>query len=85
MKALQNSGNINAILHLMALNQKRTPETVVQQALGVLNYYYYCYLHEYHCLPKDLRELVDGILYLEVVKYSEKYYYELRQTQENQK
>lgn len=65
------SNNISAIVSLIVELSKRTPEDIVNDALGPLMFVYYWFLKSYKHEPRDMDDLVDGLLFLDTKHYLE--------------
>ena len=50
-----------------ALHYRENFSSKVIRILGSLKYLYYKYLDNFHQLPKDIDDLIDGILYCNIV------------------
>lgn len=72
MRAAQAAGDISTILHLIAKTAELTPDDFVTKTVGYALFLYYFYLDSFHCTPKDMEDLIDGLLYIESKRYIEK-------------
>lgn len=51
----------------MALQANRvTFKDKLEQALGVYKYFYYKYIEHFNLIPKDLNDMIDGIVYMDL-------------------
>ena len=48
----------------MAQTASLTPEDFIKKTIGNLLFTYYSYVDRFHIKPKDLEDLVDGLLYI---------------------
>lgn len=55
------------------MHSMKSPTEAIVASLGVLRFHYYHFVHEFHMKPRDLEELVDGVLYMDCHAYSERY------------
>lgn len=74
--AAQASGDIGTILHLMAKTSELTPSDFIKKTVGNILFVYYVYLENFHIKPKDLEDIVDGLLYLDAHNFIKKQQYE---------
>jgi hypothetical protein len=74
--AAQASGDIGTILHLMAKTSELTPSDFIKKTVGNILFVYYVYLENFHIKPKDLEDIVDGLLYLDAHNFIQKQQYE---------
>lgn len=65
MKAAQQSGDVGTILRLIANTSQQTPKDIINKALGSLLYLYYTFVARFQVRPKDMQDMVDGLLYTE--------------------
>lgn len=79
LKAAQASGDIATILSLMAKSTALTPSDYINKTIGTLLYLYYTYSSYFHFKPRDLEDLVDGLLYISARQYQEKQEWEQAQ------
>lgn len=40
----------------------------VDQTIGAYKYFYYKYIEHYHLIPKDLDDIIDGIVYMDITE-----------------
>lgn len=74
--AAQASGDIGTLLHLMAKTSELTPSDFIKKTVGNILFVYYVYLENFHIKPKDLEDIVDGLLYLDAHSFIQKKQYE---------
>ena len=55
----------------MAQTSALTPSDYIKKTIGNILFTYYTYLKYYHLKPRDLDDLVDGLLYMEAQQYQE--------------
>lgn len=68
----QARGDISTILNLVVSTGQLTDDDYISKSCGVLMYMYYSYVENLHIRPRDLIDMVDGILYLEAKGYVHK-------------
>lgn len=60
----------------MAKTSEQKPSDFIKKTIGTILFVYYTYLQKYHCRPRDLEDLVDGLLYLDAYSFLEKKAYD---------
>ena len=68
----QATGDISSLIRIIANTSGITVEDFIQKTCGSLLFIYYTYLDTLHCVPKDINDLIDGILYLDVKSFIHK-------------
>lgn len=63
------TGNISAILNQIVDASSLTVDDYVQKSLGFIRHTYYLFVDIFHTRPKDLIDMVDGLLYIECKGY----------------
>lgn len=76
VRAAQASGDIGTLLRLMAKTSELTPSDFIKKTVGNILFVYYVYLENFHIKPKDLEDIVDGLLYLDAHNFIQKRQYE---------
>ena len=71
-KAAAASNNIAGLLSLMVQASSQTTEDYVSKLIGGIRFMYYSFVDKFHTRPKDVEDLVDGMLYMDAVNYIEK-------------
>lgn len=66
MAGAQAAQDIGAILSLICKSSERKIEDLVQESTGPMVFSYFVFLENYHVKPRDLDELVDGLLFLDI-------------------
>lgn len=69
IKAAQAANDLGTILRLMAESAQLTPQDFIKKTVGSLLYVYYVYINHLHVRPKDLDDLIDGLLFIEAQNY----------------
>lgn len=69
MKLAAATGNISAVMHLLAKTASLTPADYVKKTVGSVMFTYYTYVDKYHVHPRDLDDLIDGLLFIEAKNY----------------
>lgn len=69
MRAAAARGDIGAILKLITSTSALPPADFIKKTVGGILFIYYLYIDKYHVRPVDLRDLVDGMLYLDAKDY----------------
>lgn len=75
MRAAQATGDVGTLLHLMAKTSELTPSDFIKKTIGNILFVYYVYLENFHIKPKDLEDIVDGLLYLDAHSFIQKKQY----------
>ena len=57
----------------MAQTASLTPEDFIKKTIGSILFIYYAFVNKFHCRPKDLMDMVDGLLFVEAFNFSEKH------------
>lgn len=60
----------------MARTSEQKPSDFIKKTIGNILFVYYTYLQKYNCRPRDLEDLVDGLLYLDAYSFLEKKAYD---------
>ena len=76
MVSAQAAGDIATILRLMAKASELTPEDFIKKTIGSLLFIYYAFVSKFNCRPKDLMDMVDGLLFIEANNFVEKQQFE---------
>jgi hypothetical protein len=66
------SQDISSIIRLIARANILSPAEYIKRTIGTLMFTYYTYVDNLHSHPKDLDELIDGLLYLDAKAFSQK-------------
>lgn len=69
MKAASEAGDISTLLRIITKSSSLTIEDYVKKTLGTLRFMYYMYVDKLHVRPKDLIDMMDGLLYLDARTY----------------
>lgn len=72
IRAAQTTGDVATILRLISQTSELTPQDFIKKTLGNLMYIYYLYLSEFHVRPKDLEDMVDGLLFIDARNFLDK-------------
>lgn len=72
IKAAESTGDIGTIVKLIAKASGLTTSDYVKKTIGNAMFIYYSYVNHFHCYPRTLDELVDGILYIDALNYIKK-------------
>lgn len=64
------AGDISSLLNALVGSSTLSTDDYVEKTIGFLLNLYYMYMDALHVRPKDLIDLVDGILYLECKQYA---------------
>lgn len=60
----------------MAKTSELKPSDFIKKTVGNILFVYYVYLENFHIKPKDLEDIVDGLLYLDAHNFIKKQQYE---------
>ena len=71
IKAAVATGNIGAVVKLIAETSAQTPTDFIKKTVGSLFFFYYTYIQFFHTRPLDIDDMVDGALYIEARNYQE--------------
>lgn len=63
------TGNISAILNQIIDASTLTEDDFIEKTVGNLRFLYYSYLDTFHNRPKDIVDMIDGLLYIECKSY----------------
>ncbi len=63
------TGNIAAIINEIVDAGALTEDDYIEKSIGNLRFFYYTYLDAFHQKPRDLIDLVDGMLFIECKAY----------------
>lgn len=66
------SNDVGAIIALILNTSELTEDDFVNKTLGHLRFLYYSFLEKFHQRPRDMEDLIDGILYIEDINYIQK-------------
>lgn len=66
------SNDIAAIVRLIARANILTPAEYIKRTLGTIMFTYYAYVDNFHSHPRDLDELVDGLLYVDAKNFAQR-------------
>ncbi len=69
MKAASEAGDISTLLRIITKSSSLTVEDYIKKSLGSIRFMYYMYIDKFHVRPKDLIDMVDGLLYLDARTY----------------
>lgn len=69
MQTASETGDIAAIMRLIATSAQLKPADFIKKTVGNLRFLYYTYLDQLHNLPLDIEDLIDGMLYLDARGY----------------
>jgi hypothetical protein len=72
LEAAKAAGNAAAMLNIIFSANKKTGDEIVKESLGDLTFFYYQYMDTFKRCPKDVDDMVDGIIYLELKVYFKK-------------
>lgn len=75
MQTAAQAGDIATLLRLMAQTASLTPADFIKKTVGNILFVYYTYLKYFALRPKDLEDLVDGLLFIEARQFLEKQAY----------
>lgn len=67
--AAQAAGDISTIVRIITRTSKLTTEDFIKKTCGGLLFLYYTYVEKIHARPIDLKDLIDGILFLDAKGY----------------
>lgn len=65
----QATANIGALISLVVSTSHLTTSDFIEKTIGSLRFLYYLYMEKLHTRPRDMTDLVDGLLYLDSVSY----------------
>jgi len=68
-KTMEAQADIGAMLSLLLSGVTLTEEEFIEKSIGNLRFLYYLFLDKLHTRPRDMEDLVDGLLYLDSVGY----------------
>lgn len=71
MKVAAETGNISAIMQIISLSSSLKPADFIKKSVGSLLFIYYTYVDKFHIRPRDMEDLVDGLLYMDAYGYIE--------------
>lgn len=63
------AGDISAIIAVLTQTSELKPEEYIKKTVGNTLFVYYVYLNRFHTAPRDLEDLVDGLLYIDAQNY----------------
>lgn len=66
------TGDLLTIVSLLAKTAQLTVEDYVKKTIGNVMFLYYAHLDTYHVAPRDLDDLVDGMLFMQAKQYIRK-------------
>ena len=66
------TGDLLTIVSLLAKTAQLTVEDYVKKTIGNVMFLYYAHLDTYHVMPRDLDDLVDGMLFMQAKQYIRK-------------
>lgn len=69
MKAASEAGDISTLLRIITKSSSLTTEDYIKKTIGIVRFMYYMYIDKLHVRPKDLIDMVDGLLYLDARTY----------------
>ena len=69
MKAASEAGDISTLLRIITKSSSLTNEDYIKKTIGTVRFMYYMYIDKLHVRPKDLIDMVDGLLYLDARTY----------------
>lgn len=69
MKAASEAGDISTLLRIITKSSSLTVEDYIKKTIGTVRFMYYMYIDKLHVRPKDLIDMVDGLLYLDARTY----------------
>lgn len=69
IKAASEAGDISTLLRIITKSSSLTVEDYIKKTLGSIRFMYYMYIDKMHVRPKDLIDMVDGLLYLDARTY----------------
>ena len=72
MAAASCSGNISALLSLIAETSALKPADYINQTVGNVRFLYYMFVEKFSNRPIDLIDMIDGLLYLDARVYTQK-------------
>lgn len=72
IRAASEAGDIATIMRLVASTSALKPADFIKKTVGSLLFIYYSYIDKFHVKPRDVDDLVDGMLYIESRNYIEK-------------
>lgn len=67
--AAQATNDISTLLNLVVDSGALSGDDFIDKTLGQLRCLYYMYLDTFHMRPKDLLDMVDGMLYIDCKNY----------------
>lgn len=70
--AAEATGDLHTIVSLLAKTAQLTVEDYVKKTIGNIMFLYYTHLDAYHVPPRDLDDLVDGMLFMQAKHYIRK-------------
>ena len=69
MQVAAAANDIATIMKLVASSSALKPADFVKKTVGSLLFIYYSYIDRFHVKPRDLDDLMDGLLYVEARTY----------------
>lgn len=69
IKAASEAGDISTLLRIITKSSSLTVEDYIKKTLGSIRFMYYMYVDKLHVRPKDLIDMIDGLLYLDARTY----------------
>lgn len=72
VRQAQATGDIGTLLKLMSQTVSLTPSDYIKKTLGTLMYLYYQYLKYFHMRPRDIEDMIDGLLYISTSNFLDK-------------
>ena len=67
--AAQATGDISTIIRIITRTSKLTTEDFIKKTCGGLLFLYYTYVEKLHVRPRDVEDMIDGILFLDAKGY----------------
>lgn len=69
MRTASETGNISAMMRLIALSSTLKPADFIKKSVGSLLFIYYTYVDKFHVIPRDIDDIIDGLLYIDARNY----------------
>lgn len=69
LELAQSTNNITALMNIIVGASSLSEDDYIRKTLGALRLYYYMFLDLFHVRPRDMIELIDGVLYSDIKSY----------------
>jgi hypothetical protein len=69
MEAAARSGDVTTLMRLMTGGRSKSNSDIIKKCMTVLEFFYYQYFDSFGDRPRDIDDLIGGIIFIELKAY----------------